>query len=101
MDAEVLIIGAGPAGSAAALHLARRGRDVLLVDRCRFPRPKPCGEYYNPEAVRLLGELGVLPAMQAAGAARITSLAVGAGGEDPTGKGAALGPAAPFPVGIA
>lgn len=71
---EVLIIGAGPAGSAAALRLARAGREVLLVDRCRFPRPKPCGEYYNPEAVRHLRELEVLPQVMAAGAREVGSL---------------------------
>lgn len=71
---EALIIGAGPAGSAAAILLARAGRDVLLVDRCRFPRPKPCGEYYNPDCTRLLGELGVLDDVLAAGARPVESL---------------------------
>jgi geranylgeranyl reductase family protein len=40
---DVLVVGAGPAGSAAAIHLARAGARVLLVDRARFPRDKPCG----------------------------------------------------------
>jgi len=40
---DVLVVGAGPAGSAAATHLARAGARVLLVDRARFPRDKPCG----------------------------------------------------------
>ncbi len=40
---DVLVVGAGPAGSAAALHLARGGARVLLADRARFPRDKPCG----------------------------------------------------------
>ena len=40
---DVLIVGAGPAGSAAAIHLARGGKSVLLADRARFPRDKPCG----------------------------------------------------------
>ncbi len=65
---DVLILGAGPAGSSAAVRLARAGWRVLAVDRCRFPRPKPCGEYYNPECCRLLRELGILPAVMAAGA---------------------------------
>jgi menaquinone-9 beta-reductase len=77
---EVLVIGAGPAGSAAAIHLARAGREVLLLDRCRFPRIKPCGEYYNPEAVRLLRELGVLPALLTAGARSLPELRIGAAG---------------------
>jgi geranylgeranyl reductase family protein len=40
---DVLVAGAGPAGSAAAIHLARAGARVLLADRARFPRDKPCG----------------------------------------------------------
>jgi geranylgeranyl reductase family protein len=40
---DVLVVGAGPAGSATALHLARGGATVLLADRARFPRDKPCG----------------------------------------------------------
>ena len=40
---DVLVVGAGPAGSAAAMHLARGGARVLLADRARFPRDKPCG----------------------------------------------------------
>ena len=41
---DVLVVGAGPAGSSAAYHLARRGADVLLVDRFAFPRDKRCGD---------------------------------------------------------
>jgi geranylgeranyl reductase family protein len=40
---DVLVVGAGPAGSATAIHLARGGTSVLLADRARFPRDKPCG----------------------------------------------------------
>ena len=40
---DVLVVGAGPAGSSTAIHLARAGARVLLVDRARFPRDKPCG----------------------------------------------------------
>ena len=40
---DVLVAGAGPAGSSAAIHLARGGARVLLADRARFPRDKPCG----------------------------------------------------------
>lgn len=63
MFVEVLIVGAGPAGSAAAIWLATRGREVLLVDRARFPRPKPCGEYMSPRCYALLAELGVRDAL--------------------------------------
>lgn len=66
---DVVVIGAGPAGSATALFLARRGYEVTLIDRAVFPRDKPCGEYLTPGAVHLLrDELGILPQMLAAGA---------------------------------
>jgi menaquinone-9 beta-reductase len=57
---NVVIVGAGPGGSAAAIALAQRGvRDVLLVDRARFPRDKTCGSGISPLGLRVLGELGV------------------------------------------
>ncbi|MGV3724327.1 MAG: NAD(P)/FAD-dependent oxidoreductase, partial [Actinomycetota bacterium] len=77
---EVLIIGAGPAGSSAAIRLARAGHEVLLVDRCRFPRLKPCGEYYHPEACRLIAELRLQAGGGAAGARRVEALALAARG---------------------
>jgi geranylgeranyl reductase family protein len=66
--ADVVVVGAGPAGSATAALLAERGCRVVLLDRARFPRPKLCGEYLSPEGSRLLARLGVLPAVEAAGA---------------------------------
>lgn len=62
---EVVIAGAGPAGSVLALLLARGGHDVLLLDRATFPRPKPCGDCLSAEATRLLDRLGLLPAVLA------------------------------------
>jgi geranylgeranyl reductase family protein len=47
---EVLVVGGGPAGSAAAILFARAGHDVLLVDAARFPRDKVCGESVSPGA---------------------------------------------------
>jgi len=49
---DVLVVGAGPAGSAAAIHLARGGARVLLADRARFPRDKPCGGGLTGRALR-------------------------------------------------
>ena len=56
---EVLVVGAGPAGSAAAHLLAKAGRDVVLIDQHRFPRDKVCGDGLIPDALRALGRLGV------------------------------------------
>jgi flavin-dependent dehydrogenase len=68
MIADVLVIGAGPAGSATAWWLARAGKHVLLADRARFPRDKPCSEYMGPGAVARLERLGVMPALRDRGA---------------------------------
>jgi flavin-dependent dehydrogenase len=65
---DVLVVGAGPAGSATATFLARAGYSVLVVDRAAFPRDKACSEYMSPEAVRILARLGVLDALEMAGA---------------------------------
>jgi flavin-dependent dehydrogenase len=70
-DAEVVVVGAGPAGSATASFLARKGIDVLLVDRQEFPRAKPCGDCLSPEAARVLDRLGVLNDVLAARPARL------------------------------
>ncbi|MGC4117398.1 MAG: geranylgeranyl reductase family protein [Myxococcales bacterium] len=61
--ADCIVVGAGPAGSAAALHLARAGVDVLLLDRAvSFPRRKICGDGLTPASTRELEELGLLGA---------------------------------------
>ena len=56
---DVAIIGAGPAGSAAAISLARRGYAVALIDKERFPREKLCGDFINPSNWPMLEQLGV------------------------------------------
>ena len=68
---DIIVVGGGPAGAATATHLARQGRRVTLVERATFPRPKPCGDCLSAAATPLLAELGVLPAVLRAGAARI------------------------------
>ncbi|OHT79321.1 hypothetical protein BKG69_13085 [Mycobacteroides chelonae] len=57
-SADVLVIGAGPAGSAAAAWIARTGRSVTLVDKVSFPRDKCCGDGLTPRAVAELDALG-------------------------------------------
>jgi flavin-dependent dehydrogenase len=59
---EVVIIGGGLAGSAAAITLARAGRDVLLLERTREPHDKVCGEFLSQEALHSLRSLGLDPA---------------------------------------
>jgi menaquinone-9 beta-reductase len=59
-DAEVVVVGGGPAGSSTATHLARAGVDVVLVDKAVFPREKACAEYCSPGVVDALDDLGVL-----------------------------------------
>jgi 2-polyprenyl-6-methoxyphenol hydroxylase-like FAD-dependent oxidoreductase len=68
---DVAIVGAGPAGSASAILLARAGWRVALVDRAAFPRDKPCAEYLSPAAEPLLTELGVMERLQATHPARL------------------------------
>ena len=75
-DAEVIVVGGGPAGSTTAFFLARAGCDVLLLDRVAFPRDKPCSEYLSPQASRLLNELGVFETLVAAPSAQLTGMRV-------------------------
>ena len=58
-QADVIVVGAGPAGSATAAHLARCGLDVLLLEKATFPRDKICGDGLTPRAVKQLISLGI------------------------------------------
>ncbi len=58
---DAVVVGAGPAGSAAAIGLARRGRRVVMVDKARFPRDKCCGDGLTAGALRHLERLGLRP----------------------------------------
>ena len=71
---DAIVVGAGPAGAATGILLAERGLAVLVLDRARFPRPKMCGEYVSPEGVRILDRLGVLKALDAAGASTLAGM---------------------------
>ena len=57
---DVIIVGAGPGGSAAAYYLNQAGLDVLLLDKSEFPRDKTCGDGLTPRALHVLSDMGVL-----------------------------------------
>ncbi|MGB3714198.1 MAG: NAD(P)/FAD-dependent oxidoreductase [Candidatus Promineifilaceae bacterium] len=59
MEREVIVVGAGPSGASAATAMAQRGRDVLLIDRARFPRDKTCGDGIPASAIEILYSLGM------------------------------------------
>lgn len=89
---DVVIVGAGPAGSALAYCLASAGRDVLLLDRAGFPRDKTCGDGLAPRALRVLDRLGLLDQVQrrAARVSRVRLAGPGAEAADfplPPGEG--------------
>ncbi len=56
---RVVVVGAGPAGAAAAIELARGGATVHLLERSRWPRPKTCGDGLSPDAVQIATSLGI------------------------------------------
>ncbi len=68
---DVIIAGAGPAGTSTAIRLASSGLDVLLVEQKKFPRPKLCGEFISPECQRHFEILGVADTMKTSGPAPI------------------------------
>ncbi|HET6837636.1 MAG TPA: NAD(P)/FAD-dependent oxidoreductase [Gemmatimonadales bacterium] len=101
MGYDVLVVGAGPAGSATATLLAQDGFSVLVADRASFPRDKACSEYMSPEAVRILARLGVLEALEKAGAFPLEGMkVVGPRGATAHGRFAAAGGAPYRSVGL-
>jgi flavin-dependent dehydrogenase len=77
---DVVVVGAGPAGSVAARELARRGRSVLLVDRAAFPRSKVCGCCLNGRALATLQSVGLGGLAARCGAVPTRRLQLAAGG---------------------
>lgn len=78
-DADVIVVGAGPAGSAAAFHCASAGLDVLLLEKSEFPRDKVCGDGLTPRAVAEMVRMG-LPIREQDGWIRNKGLRVIGGG---------------------
>lgn len=78
LDAEVIVVGGGPAGASTACALAREGVDVLVLDRARFPRDKVCAEYLSPQASRILSDMAVLDDIEATGPGHLRGMKVGA-----------------------
>ena len=67
MQYDVIVIGAGPGGTAAATFLAKKGVRVLLLDRATFPREKICGDGLTPRGVAAIEHLGALKQVTTAG----------------------------------
>jgi menaquinone-9 beta-reductase len=64
---DVVIVGAGPGGSATAYYLARQGLAVLLLDKAEFPRDKTCGDGLTPRALAVLDDMGLLDKLSQVG----------------------------------
>ncbi len=79
MPSDVIVVGGGPAGSIAAILLARAGATVRLFDRSRFPRHKLCGDTVNPGARALLRRLGLAGAAES-GALQVDGMLVSGNG---------------------
>ena len=73
---DVIVIGGGPAGCAAALDLNQRGYNVALCDQAKFPRDKVCGEFISPGADPILKQLGVLNAIESLAPKRLKGVAI-------------------------
>lgn len=73
---DIIVIGGGPAGCAAAIDLCRRGYKVILCDQAKFPRDKVCGEFISPAADPILDRLGILERIEALNPKRLKGVAI-------------------------
>ncbi len=64
-EADVIVVGAGPGGSATAYWLAQAGLDVLLIEKATFPRDKVCGDGFTPRGVKPLIDMGIDTGLEA------------------------------------
>ena len=85
-DFDAIIVGGGPAGASAAIHMAASGARVLVAERERFPREKLCGEFITPECLEHFKRLGVLEEMERSGGARVSETIFYA----PSGRGVSV-----------
>jgi len=76
LDAEVIVVGGGPAGASTAHSLARNGIDVLVLDRAKFPRDKICAEYLSPQASRILSDMNVLDEIERSHPAHLAGMRI-------------------------
>ena len=81
VDADVVVVGAGPSGAATALFAARAGHRVVILDKQAFPRDKPCGEGLMPSGRPALRELGLEDAVVSAGAPKLRGIQFGLVGQ--------------------
>jgi flavin-dependent dehydrogenase len=76
LDAEVIVVGGGPAGASTAHALAREGVDVLVLDRAKFPRDKICAEYLSPQGSRILSDMNVLDEIERTSPAHLSGMRI-------------------------
>ncbi|MDP9279103.1 MAG: FAD-dependent oxidoreductase, partial [Gemmatimonadota bacterium] len=76
LDAEVIVVGGGPAGASTAHALAENGVDVLVLDRAQFPRDKTCAEYLSPQASRILADMNVLDEIERSHPAHLAGMRI-------------------------
>jgi flavin-dependent dehydrogenase len=76
LDAEVIVVGGGPAGASTAHWLAKEGVDVLVIDRAKFPRDKICAEYLSPQASRILSDMRVLDEIERTSPGHLAGMAI-------------------------